>query len=150
LPPLPYGPAALEPCIDARTMVLHHDRHHASYVANLNSALEPFPDLHERSALWLLLNPGKVPQKIRDAVRNDAGGHVNHSLFWRTMCPAAGDAPTGLLADAIDRDFGGLDGFKARFVEAGGKQFGSGWVWLVKAQQDGGVLQVYTTSGHDN
>src|SRR5688572_9958441 len=136
LPPLPYGPAALEPHIDARTMVLHHERHHASYVAGLNSALEPFPELHERSALWLLLNLGIVPQKIRDAVRNNAGGHVNHSLFWRNLSPTARDGPAGPLAEAIDRDFGGLDGFKARFAEAGGKLFGSGWVWLAKAQQE--------------
>ena len=150
LPPLAYDYAALEPHIDARTMMLHHDQHHASYVANLNSTLETFPELHERNALWLLVNLNKVPQKIRTAVHNNAGGHVNHSLFWRTMSPAARGAPAGPLADAIDRDFGGLDEFKARFAEAGGKLFGSGWVWLAKAQQDGGELQVYTTYGHDN
>lgn len=150
LPPLPYDYAALEPHIDARTMMLHHDQHHASYVANLNSTLEKFPELHERNALWLLLNSSKVPQKIRSAVRNNAGGHVNHSLFWRAMSPAASGAPAGPLADAIDRDFGSLEQFKVRFAEAGGKLFGSGWVWLARAQQDGGRLQVHTTSGHDN
>jgi Fe-Mn family superoxide dismutase len=150
LPPLPYDHAALEPHIDAQTMMLHHDKHHASYVANLNSTLETFPELHERSALWLLLNLSKVPQKIRTAVRNNAGGHVNHSLFWRAMSPAASSAPASLLVDAIERDFGSLDRFKVRFAEAGGKLFGSGWVWLARAQQDGGRLQVYTTSGHDN
>ena len=150
LPPLPYHHASLEPHLGARTMMLHHDQHHASYVANLNSALEKFPELQERTAFWLLLNLGKVPQKIRAAVRNNAGGHVNHSLFWRAMSPAASGAPAGLLADAIKRDFGGFEQFKARFDDAGVKLFGSGWVWLARAQQDGGGLQVYTTSGHDN
>ena len=149
LPPLPYDHASLEPHIDARTMTLHHDKHHASYVANLNSTLEKFPELHERSALWLLLNLSKVPQAIRSAVGNNAGGHVNHSLFWRAMSPAA-SAPSGKLAEAIDRDFGGFEQFKIRFAEAGSKHFGSGWVWLAREQQDGGKLHVYTTSGHDN
>jgi len=150
LPPLPYNHASLEPHIDARTMTLHHDQHHASYVANLNSALEKFPELYERTALWLLLNLSKVPENARTAVRNNAGGHVNHSLFWRAMSPAASSGPSGPLADAIKRDFGGLAQFKARFDDAGGKLFGSGWVWLARAQQDGGRLQVCTTSGHDN
>ena len=150
LSPLPYDYAALEPHIDAQTMMLHHDRHHASYVANLNSTLEMFPDLHAHNALWLLLNLGKVPHEIRTAVRNNAGGHVNHELFWRAMSPATGGAPAGPLADAIDRDFGSLDEFKARFEDAGGKQFGSGWVWLARTQQDGSRLRVITTSGHDN
>ena len=150
LSPLPYDFAALEPHIDAQTMMLHHDRHHASYVENLNSALEMFPELHAHNALWLLLNLDRVPHRIRTAVRNNAGGHVNHSLFWRAMSPAAGGAPAGPLADAIDRDFGSLDEFKARFVDAGGKQFGSGWVWLARTQHDGGKLGVFTTSGHGN
>ena len=150
LPPLPYDYAALEPHIDAQTMMLHHDRHHASYVANLNSALEMFPELHAHNALWLLLNLDRVPHRIRTAVRNNAGGHVNHSLFWRAMSPAAGGAPAGPLADAIGRDFGSLDELKARFAEAGDKQFGSGWVWLARTQHDGGKLGVFTTSGHGN
>ena len=150
LPPLPFDYAALEPHVDARTMMLHHDQHHASYVANLNAALEKFPDLHERTALWLLLNLSQVPEKARTAVHHNAGGHVNHSLFWRAMSPAAGGAPKGPLADAIKRDFGSFEQFKVRFTEVGGKLFGSGWVWLARAQQDGGALQVYTTSGHDN
>jgi Fe-Mn family superoxide dismutase len=150
LPALPYDPAALEPHIDARTMLLHHGQHHASYVANLNSALEESPELHERSALWLLLNLAKLPQKIRSAVRHNAGGHVNHSLFWRAMSPASGGAPAGPLADAIKRDFGGLEQLKAQFDDAGGKLFGSGWVWLARTQRDGGGLEIYTTSGHDN
>jgi Fe-Mn family superoxide dismutase len=150
LPPLPYDPAALEPHIDARTMQLHHGQHHASYVANLNSTLEESPELRDRSALWLLLNLNKVPEKIRTAVRNNAGGHINHSLFWRAMSPAGGGAPAGPLADAIKRDFGGLEQFKARFDDAGAKLFGSGWVWLTRAQWDGGRLEIRTTSGHDN
>ena len=150
LPPLPYDHAALEPHIDARTMMLHHDKHHASYVANLNSALEKFPELHERSASWLLQNLAKLPEAARTAVRNNAGGHVNHSLFWRIMSPAGGGAPAGLLADAIKRDFGSFEQFKARFAEAGAKLFGSGWVWLARVQKDGGKLQVYTTAGHDH
>ena len=150
LPPLPYYHAALEPHIDARTMTLHHDQHHAAYVANLNSALEPFPELHARTALWLLLNLGEVPERIRHAVHSNAGGHVNHGLFWRAMAPGRGSEPTGALADAIKRDFGSLEQFKVRFDDAGGRLFGSGWVWLTRAQQDGGRLEICTTSGHDN
>ena len=150
LPPLPYDYAALEPHIDAHTMTLHHDKHHAGYVANLNSALEKSPELRERSASWLLLNIAKVPEATRTAVRNNAGGHLNHSLFWRIMSPAGGGEPGGPLADAIKRDFGSFQQFKAQFVEAGSKLFGSGWVWLARVQKDGGKLQVYTTAGHDN
>jgi len=150
LPALPYPLAALEPCIDARTMALHHGKHHASYVANLNSALDKFPQLHGRDALWLLRNAREVPREIRAAVCNNAGGHLNHSLFWRAMAPAVGGAPEGPLAAAIDRDFGNLDQFKAQFEAAGGKLFGSGWVWLARGWRDGGKLHVYTTSGHEN
>lgn len=150
LPALPYDYAALEPHIDARTMMLHHDKHHASYVANLNAALEKFPELHQRSASWLLLNLAKVPEAARTAVHNNAGGHLNHSLFWRIMTPAGSGAPSGPLADAIKRDFGSFEQFKALFDETGAKLFGSGWVWLARAQNDGGKLQVYTMSGHDN
>jgi superoxide dismutase, Fe-Mn family len=150
LPALSYAYAALEPSIDARTMMLHHDRHHASYVEKLNEALEKFPELQGRSAIWLLLNLIKVPKEIRTAVRHNAGGHVNHSLFWRAMSPARGDAPAGALADAIVRDFGGLEQLKARFAEAGQQRFGSGWVWLAKRQLDGGKLQVMSTFGHEN
>jgi Fe-Mn family superoxide dismutase len=150
LAPLPYDHAALEPHIDARTMLLHHGKHHASYVEKLNAALEAFPDLQQKTALWLLLNLGKLPKDIRLAVRNNAGGHVNHSLFWQAMSPAGGGAPSGPLADAIKRDFGGLEKFKARFDDAGEKLFGSGWVWLARTQQDGGKLEVCTTSGHGN
>jgi superoxide dismutase, Fe-Mn family len=150
LPALPYDPAALEPHIDAQTMRLHHGQHHASYVANLNSMLEESPELHERNALWLLLNLARLPQKIRSAVRNNAGGHVNHSMFWRAMSPASGGTLAGPLADAIKRDFGSFEQFKLRFADAGAKLFGSGWVWLVRTQRDGGRLEILTTSGHDN
>jgi Fe-Mn family superoxide dismutase len=150
LPPLPYDYAALEPSIDARTMMLHHDKHHASYVEKLNAALEKFPELHERTAVWLLLNLIKVPKEIRTAVRHNAGGHVNHSLFWRAMSPSGVDAPAGPLADAIVRDFGSLEQLKARFAEVGQQRFGSGWVWLARTQLDGGRLQVISTFGHEN
>jgi Fe-Mn family superoxide dismutase len=151
LPELPYAHEALEPHIDARTMLLHHGKHHAGYVAALNAALQAFPDLKERSAPWLLLNPGKLPRAIRTSVLNNAGGHVNHSLFWQAMSPLEGGAPpTGALAIAIVRDFGSLAQFKLQFSEAGGKLFGSGWVWLVRVKKDGGRLQVCTTAGHDN
>jgi len=147
---LPYGAAALEPHIDARTMSLHHGAHHAEYVAQLNAAVELFPELEGRSAAWLLLNPGKVPEEARAAVRVSAGGHVNHSLFWRAMSPKAPSEPTGRLAEAIGRDFGGYEAFKSRFEEEGLGIVGSGWIWLVRSQQNGGRLRVVTTAGHDN
>ena len=149
LPPLPYAYDALEPHIDARTMMLHHDKHHASYVEKLNAALDKHPEFRARPAAWLLLNPSKIPEDIRTAVHNNAGGHVNHSLFWRAMSPDGGGEPTGALADAIKRDFGGFAKFKKQFDEAGEKAFGSAWVWLAMAKH-GGNLKVLTTSGHDN
>lgn len=150
--PLPYDYAALEPVIDARTMMLHHDRHHESYVSKLNEAVDDYPDLQRRSALWLLLNPGKVPANIRTVVRHNVGGHANHSLFWNAMAPAGrgSPAPAGALAAAIDRDFGSFDKFKRRFVKAGEKLFASGWVWLVKSSSNGGKLLIRTTNGHGN
>src|SRR4051812_28727655 len=150
LPALPYGLASLEPHVDARTMALHHGKHHASYVANLNAALEKFPALQDRSAMWLLLNGSEVPGPIRTAVRNNVGGHLNHSLFWRVMAPACGSAPAGALGAAIRQEFGSLEEFKARFAQAGNAFFGSGWVWLVRAQREGGGLRIVTTTGHDN
>jgi Fe-Mn family superoxide dismutase len=152
VPPLPYENDALEPCIDAKTMLLHHDHHHSGYVASLNSALEGHPELRGRSALWLLLNPGELPRKIRTVIRHNAGGHVNHSLFWKAMSPAGqgSPAPAGALAAAIDQNFGSLEKFKQRFVEAGEKLFGSGWVWLAESQQRKGKLQICTTNGHGN
>jgi len=150
LPPLPYDHAALEPHIDARTMKLHHDMHHASYVEKLNAELEKYPELEERTATWLLRNRGKVPGAARKIVHNNAGGHVNHSMLWRAMSPNGGGEPTAALADAIKRDFGGFEKFKARFDAAGIREFGCGWVWLVSVRQEGGKLQVETTTGHDN
>jgi len=150
LPALPYAAAALEPHIDARTMSLHHEGHHAAYVEQLNAALELFPELQGRSAAWLLLNPGKLPEDARAAVRAGAGGHVNHSLFWRAMCPPAGGEPSGRLADAIARDFGSFEHFKSSFEEAALGVVGSGWIWLVRSQQNGGRLRVVATAGHGN
>jgi Fe-Mn family superoxide dismutase len=150
LPDLPYSKSSLEPHIDARTMMLHHDKHHASYVANLNAALEKHPRLFEHTAVWLLLNQDQIPEEIRIPVRNNAGGHVNHSMFWRAMAPDGFGEPAGALAAAIKRDFGSLEKFKTRFEQAGEKAFGSGWVWLARARQDGGKLEVMTTAGHEN
>jgi Fe-Mn family superoxide dismutase len=149
LPALAYPLDALEPHIDARTMELHHSKHHASYVENLNAALVKYPALRECSAIWLLLNPGKIPGEARATIRNNAGGHVNHSMFWRTMAPGGGE-PAGALASAIKRDFGSLEQFKALFADAGSKLFGSGWVWLAKSLHVSGGLEIYTTTGHDN
>lgn len=150
LPPLPYAHAALEPYIDARTMQLHHGEHHGKYVEQLNSAIAPFPDLQQKTAVWLLLNLDKLPKEIRAAVRSAAGGHVNHGLFWQAMSPTGGGVPKGALGDAIARDFGSFNEFKARFDEAGSAHFGSGWVWLAKAPDKTGRLEVLTTSAHDN
>ena len=150
LPPLKYDYAALEPHINARIMKLHHDVHHGSYVEKLNAALEKFPDFRTFSALWLLRNLQKLPAEIRTDVHHNAGGHVNHSMFWRAMKPGAAKEPKGLLRDAINRAFGSLAQFKTRFEEAGAKVFGSGWVWLARSRQEGGKLEVVTTSGHDH
>ena len=147
---MPYSYDALEPYIDARTVMLHHDKHHAAYVANLNAAVELVPELQGRDALWLLLNSSKIAPNIRSSVRNNAGGHVNHCLFWKAMSPGGSGTPPGPLAAAIDRDFGGLEQFKVRFAQAGNAVFGSGWVWLARAQHNGGQLEILTTSGHDN
>ncbi len=150
LPALPYDYAALEPHIDARTMELHHGKHHAGYVANLNAALESLPELRTRPAIWLLRNLEQVPEAARTTVRNNAGGHVNHSMYWRAMTAAGGGAPAGALADALRRDFGSLEKFKAEFDAAGASLFGSGWVWLASTRRNGGKLVVLTTAGHDN
>lgn len=151
LPKLPYDVAALEPHVDARTMQLHHDEHHAHYVDELNAALADAPELQQQSALWLLLHPARLPRNIRARIRNNAGGHVNHSFFWKTMTPAATSAaPAGALLEALNAAFGSVEAFKKRFEAAGAGQFGSGWVWLVRAQLDGGVLKIMTTDGHNN
>lgn len=151
LPSLPYATDALEPHIDARTMTLHHDMHHAGYVKALNLALDSAPEAYkEKTAEWLLLNLNEVPENIRTAVRNNAGGHVNHSLFWRAMSPAGGGQPAGALAVAIGQAFGSFEALKTQFEEAAKKLFGSGWVWLVRSPHGDGKLQVLTTSGHDS
>lgn len=150
LPALAYAVSALEPHIDGRTMALHHGKHHASYVANLNAALKAHPALQARPALWLLLNPDEIPAAIRTTVCNNAGGHLNHSMLWRSMSPNGGGEPAGRLAEAMRRDFGGFGQFKAQFAEAGAAQFGSGWVWLTRTGGVGGRLRVMTTGGHEN
>ena len=150
LPPLQYDYAALEPTIDARTMILHHDNHHGGYVKKLNEALEKFPEFQDKSAAWLLCNLDQLPSSIKTAVHNNAGGHVNHSMFWRAMKPSGVNEPKGLLRDAINRDFGSFAEFKKCFEDEGAKAFGSGWVWLVCSLKNGANMQVITTSGHDN
>lgn len=150
LPPLPYDVAALEPHIDARTLRLHHGSHHAAYVEGLCRALARAPAaLQAASAGWLLRNLGEVPTEIRTAVRNNAGGHVNHSLLWRSMTPGGGQ-PSGLLGDALDDAFGSARKFRQRFEEAGSALLGSGWVWLVIPPDRHDKLRLVTTSGHGN
>jgi len=147
LPPLPYPTNALEPTIDAKTMEIHHGKHHAAYVNNLNNAIKGHADLESKSALDLITHLDAVPEAIRTAVRNNAGGHVNHSLFWTLLTPGGASAPTGKLADDITAKFGSLADFKTKFEEAGVKRFGSGWVWLVKK---GGSLEIISTPNQDN
>jgi len=147
LPPLPYDYAALEPVIDTQTMKLHHDMHHAAYVKNLNAALEKHPELAGKSAEELVKNLSTVPEDIRGAVRNNGGGHVNHSMFWKIMKPQGGGAPTGKLADAIKSTFGELKGLQEKINDAGVKQFGSGWTWLASNK---GVLTVMSTPNQDS
>ena len=146
LPPLPYAEDALEPHIDARTMSIHHDKHHAGYTNNLNKALEGHSDLAAKSIEELLGDLDSVPESIRTAVRNNGGGYANHSLFWRTMGPNAGGSPSGDLAAAIDDAFGSFDAFKEAFAKAAGSRFGSGWAWLYV---DGGKLAVTSTPNQD-
>ncbi len=146
LPDLPYPFDALEPHIDTRTMEIHHDRHHAAYVANLNKALEGHPDLVAKSVEDLLGDLASVPEAIRGAVRNNGGGHANHTLFWDIMGPGGGGAPSGDLAAAIDRDLGGFDQLKQQIHAAGMGRFGSGWAWLVAS---GGSLEVMSTANQD-
>lgn len=148
LPPLPYGYDALEPHIDKETMMLHHDKHHAAYVNNLNAALEKHPELADKSVEDLIRDLNAVPEDIRAAVRNNGGGHINHAMFWEIMRPGGGREPQGGLADNIRRAFGDFEAFKKQFNEAGVKQFGSGWVWLVRGK-DGG-LQITSTPNQDN
>jgi superoxide dismutase, Fe-Mn family len=147
LPPLPYPTNALEPHIDAQTMEIHHDKHHGAYVTNLNAALEKAPQFKDKPLDELLKNLSAVPESIRAAVRNNGGGHWNHSQFWTTMAPKAGGVPTGKLADAINSAFGDFEKFKEQFQAAGVARFGSGWVWLVK---EGGKLAITSTPNQDN
>jgi Fe-Mn family superoxide dismutase len=148
VPPLPYDYSALEPTIDTQTMHLHHDKHHLAYVTNLNAALEKAPELQGKSAEELLKNLNAVPDAIRGAVRNNGGGHVNHTMFWKIMGPNAGGEPTGEIADAIKSTFGDFNTFKEKFNEAGTKQFGSGWAWLVKGAD--GKLAITSTPNQDS
>ncbi len=148
VPPLPYATDALEPHIDARTMEIHHDRHHAAYVNNANAALEAHPELQAKDVLDLLRHLDAVPEAIRATVRNNAGGHANHSLFWTVMGPGKGGHPAGRLAEAIQATFGSFDGFKEQFAKAGAGRFGSGWAWLVLDKA--GKLAVTSTPNQDN
>ena len=148
VPPLPYDYAALEPHIDSQTMHLHHDKHHLAYVTNLNAALEKAPELQGKPAEELLKNLSAVPEAIRTAVRNNGGGHVNHTMFWKIMGPNAGGEPTGEVGDAIKSTFGDFNTFKEKFNDAGVKQFGSGWAWLVKGSD--GKLAITSTPNQDN
>ncbi len=147
LPPLPYDYAALEPHIDAQTMRLHHDNHHATYVKNLNEALEKNANLKNRSVESLLQDLNSVPENVRTTIRNNGGGHLNHTMFWQIMSPQGGGQPTGAIAEEINKTFGSFDQFKQQFNEAGGSRFGSGWVWLVRNPQ--GQLQITTTPNQD-
>lgn len=146
--PLPYPKNALEPHIDEKTVEIHHDKHHQAYVTNLTNAIKGNADLESKSSEYLVRNLGIVPENIRTAVRNNAGGDVNHTMFWQIMTPGGSDKPTGKLADDINAAFGSLDEFKAKFEDAGLKRFGSGWVWLVV--DGGGKLQIVSTPNQDN
>jgi superoxide dismutase, Fe-Mn family len=147
LPPLPYDFSALEPHIDAQTMQIHHGKHHATYVTNLNAALEKHPDLQSKSLEDLVRDLSKVPEDVRTAVRNNGGGHLNHSMFWQIMGPKGGGAPSGALGDAIKSSFGSFDAFKEQFAKAGVGRFGSGWAWLITT---GGKLSIESTANQDN
>jgi len=148
LPALPYDYTALEPTIDEQTMHLHHDKHHAAYVNNLNAAIEKHPELGSKSAEELIKDLASIPEDIRKAVRNNGGGHVNHTFFWTIMTPGGSKEPTGALAEAITSTFGSFDDFKKKFQAAGVGQFGSGWAWLVKNAS--GALEIVSTANQDN
>jgi len=147
LPPLPYPKDALEPYIDAQTMEIHHDKHHAAYVTNVNKAIAGKPDLEHKSVEDLIRNLDAVPADIRGPVRNNGGGHANHSMFWKILGPKAGGAPSGKLGDDIKAAFGSFDAFKEKFEAAGVGRFGSGWAWLVV---HGGKLEIVSTANQDN
>ena len=147
LPALPYDFAALEPHIDAQTMQIHHGKHHQAYVTNLNAALDKHADLHGKSLDDLVKGIATVPEDIRTAVRNNGGGHWNHTMFWQVMAPNAGGAPTGDVASGITAAFGSVDKFKELFQAAGMGRFGSGWAWLLDS---GGTLEIVSTPNQDN
>jgi len=147
LPPLPYAKDALEPHIDAQTMEIHHGKHHATYVTNLNKAIAGKADLENKSIDQLIGNLDAVPADIRGVVRNNGGGHANHSMFWKLLAPKAGGAPSGKIADAINSTFGSFDTFKEKFEAGGLGRFGSGWVWLVS---NNGKLEIASTANQDN
>ena len=148
VPPLPYAYDALEPTIDKQTMEIHHDKHHAAYVTNLNKALEPHTDLQSKTLEQRLADHcAIVPENIRTAVRNNAGGAINHTMFWEIMGPKAGGPPSGNLASAINSTFGSFDAFKEKFNAAATTRFGSGWAWLVQA---GGKLEINSSANQDS
>jgi Fe-Mn family superoxide dismutase len=148
LPPLPYAYTALEPHIDEQTMRIHHDKHHAGYVNNLNAALEGHPALAAKSVEALIADLGAVPEAIRGAVRNNGGGHANHTLFWEIMAPGGADRPSGALAAAIDAAFGSFGAFQEAFAKACATRFGSGWGWL--SVESGGTVRVESTPNQDS
>src|SRR5512133_845201 len=147
LPPLPYAFDALEPHIDAQTMQIHHGKHHQAYVNNLNAALEKAPELQSKSLEDLLAGVGSAPEAVRMAIRNNGGGHWNHTFFWQIMGPKAGGEPTGAVGDAIRASFGDYAKFREQFAAAGVGRFGSGWAWLVR---DGNKLTITSTPNQDN
>ena len=147
LPALPYANDALEPHIDAKTMEIHHDKHHQAYVNNLNAAIEKAPELQGKSLDDLMRGINSVPENVRTAVRNNGGGHWNHSMFWQIMGPGKGGEPSGKLADAIKSAFGDFSKFKEQFAAAAAGRFGSGWAWLIN---DGGKLSITSTPNQDN
>lgn len=148
LPELPYGYGDLTPYISEEIMKLHHDKHHAAYVAKLNEAVEKHPELFEKTAEELLIMLDKIPEDIKMAVRNNAGGHVNHSMFWQIMKPNGGGEPSGELAEAIKKQFESFEKFQGLFNDEGAKRFGSGWVWLVKDKKN--VLKILSTANQDS
>ena len=148
VPALPYAYTALEPHIDEQTMHLHHDKHHQAYVTNLNAAIDKHPELASKSPEELIKDLNSIPEDIRPAVRNNGGGHVNHTMFWEIMGPNGGGEPTGPVGDAITATFGSFEAFKTAFNDAGVKRFGSGWAWLVKTAD--GKLAIISTPNQDN
>ena len=148
VPPLPYDYSALEPTIDTQTMQIHHDKHHAAYVNNLNAALKDYPEFYDKRVEEIISNLNAVPELIRTAVRNNGGGHANHTLFWEIMTPGGSNAPAGALADAIQSTFGDVESLKKQVNDAGVKRFGSGWAWLVTDSSGG--LSVLSTANQDS